>query len=815
MKNEEKIKRYQPPVTVGLSDREVEERKQLGLVNKTNIVVGKTYFEIIFTDVFSFFNVLLFIIAGLMIAAKYYSGLFFLAVLIPNIGISLYQDIKARRLMGKLRILSQKQVCVIRSGNKVTIDPQDIVLDDVVCLDSDDQIPVDGIVLDETIVVDESALTGESRQIIKNKGDKLLSGSFVISGHCHMYAEVIGEESYIETIQAKAKKFKRSKSEILKSLTYMFRVIGIIVITLGVFIGVIYGLRGGFKDYESFQFSMRGISGSMIAMIPSGLYLLSTLALATGVLKLSKKGARVQDFYSIEMLARSNVICVDKTGTITSGEMDVKKVVLFGSDYTNEDVQQIVSNLLKATKDSNFTAKSLSKYFKYELTKGVVESLPFNSDNKYSAASFTGGDTFVLGASAFINVPNQSVIVHRTEEYTSQGYRVLMLGKSKGGIKDGKVVGVVEPIAFIILEDHIKDNAAKTFAWFKENGMQVKVISGDDPITVSRIAMNVEIENADKYISLENLSDEEVTKAALEYNVFGRATPSQKEIIVQTLKKAGNKVAMTGDGVNDMLALKRADCSIAMNSGSEAAKNVSHIVLMDSDFGSVPSIVAEGRRVVNNLQRTGSLFLVKTIFAMTTTLVFLITMITNDFAYPFHATYFMPWSLINIGIASFFLALERNNEPLKGSFLKTVFGKAVPASISILIPTFLIFVFVILQEEKILYTGTYSFQAATAMSVILFTVLGLVVLFKISLPMNKYRLIVFISSVVLEIGMLVGAGLISYYVGVEESILAIDYPSLTLVNYFVILILTVLTSTIYLSTSYIVEVLKGEHNVKD
>lgn len=814
MLNEDKIKRYKPPVNVGLSDREVEERKQLGLINKTKIVVGKTYFEIIFSDVFSFFNVLLFVVAGLMISAKYYSGLFFLAVLIPNIGISLYQDIKARRLMGKLRVLSQKKIKVIRSGKSSEIDRKDIVLDDVIALGNEDQIPVDGILLEGTIVVDESALTGESRQIIKREGDKLLSGSYLISGNCYMYAECIGEESYIETIQAKAKKFKRSKSEILRSLTNMFRVIGVIVIIMGVATGIVYGLKGGFKDFSTYQYVMKGISGSMIAMIPAGLYLLTSLALATGVLKLSKKNARVQDFYSIEMLARSNVLCVDKTGTITSGEMDVKKVLLCGSLYTLEDVSQIISNLLKATKDSNFTAKALSKYFNYELTKGVVAAVPFNSANKYSATSFTGGDTFVLGASAFLNIANPSIINHRTEEYTTQGYRVLVLAKASQPIKDGKIVGVVEPIAFIVLEDHIKEEAVKTFKWFKENGVEIKVISGDDANTVSRIALTVGIEGADKCISLEKLSDEEVEKAALTYNVFGRATPTQKEIIIMALKKQGKKVAMTGDGVNDMLALKRADCSIAMNSGSEAAKNVSHIVLMNSDFDSVPYIVSEGRRVVNNLQRTGALFLVKTIFAITTTLVFLITMATMRIGYPFHATHFMPWSLINIGIASFFLALERNNEPIKGSFLKSIFRKAIPGSVALLIPVFVVYLFYFLQEEKILYTGTYSFDVATSMNVILFTVLGLVIFLKISLPLNKYRLIVFISSAVLEIGMLVAAAVLAYNVGLEASILAIDYPSLTLVNYFAILILTILTSAIYFSVTYIVEVLRGEHDAE-
>ena len=816
MKNEELIKRLTPPTDKGLPIDQVEERTKLGLVNKTSVVVGKTYFEIIFSDLFSFFNVLLFAISGLMAAAQYWVGLTFMIVLVANIGISLYEDIKARHLMSKLRVLTQPKVKVIRGGEQSVINCSEIVVDDLICLESEDQICVDGTLLEGTLLVNESALTGESRNIAKNVGDTLYSGSYVVSGTGKMHAEKIGSESYIESIQAKAKKFKRSPSEILRSLTWLFKVIGGIVVAMAIATAIIYSLRGGFSSYDAFKESMKGISGSMIAMIPSGLFLLTSVALAVAVLKLSKKGARVQDFYSVEMLARINVLCVDKTGTITNGEMDVKTIVPCGDvRYKEEDIAQIMSNLLHATKDNNLTARSLLKRFNYELTKGVVEALPFNSENKYSAASFKGGETYVLGAIDFLKVDNATTLKHRIEEHTSKGLRVLILGKASG-IKNGKIAGTVKPIALIILQDHIRDEALETFKWFKENGVEIKVISGDDPLTVSHIASEAGIENADRWISLAGLSDEEVRKCATEYNVFGRVTPDQKEILVMALKAAGKKVAMTGDGVNDILALKRADCSIAMNSGSEAAKNVSHIVLLNSDFNSLPEIVAEGRRVINNIQRTSSLFLVKTIFAMTTTLVFLITLATINVAYPFEATHFQIWSVVNIGLSAFFLALEHNNDPLRGSLMKSIFRKAIPGAIAVLAPVAIVYLLYIMQLNTIFYSGIYYFQTATTMAVISFTIVGLFILLKICLPFTKYRAIVFAGAATLEVGLLVAAALVSYFVGVKESIVAINFPYLTLVNWFVTGIIIVMTVSIYFIATYIVEIFKGEHlDVKD
>ena len=816
MKNEENIKRRVPTAEVGLTKQEVEERKSLGLVNKTKIVVGKTYLEIILTDVFSFFNVLLFIIGGLMIAAQYWWGLLFLTVLIPNIVIGLVEDLHARRLMSKLQVMNQPKAVVIRDGIQETISSKEVVLDDVILISSDNQICVDGPLISGEVIVNESALTGEAQNIVKKPGDTIYSGSFVVSGTGCMIANKISFDSYIETIQAKAKKFKRSPSEILKSLTYLFRVIGVVVIVIAIATVIIYAIKGDFSSYDAFKESMKSISGSMISMIPSGLYLLTSIALAISVLKLNKKHARVQDFYSVEMLARVNVLCVDKTGTITNGEMRVKKVITYDSAYSEDQIAQIISNLLEATKDNNFTAQALRKSFNYELSKGVVSALPFNSENKYSAATFTGGETIVLGALDFLNISNKQALAHRMEEFTKQGDRVLVLAKTKKPIVDNKVASEVIPIALIALQDNVREDVIETFKWFKENNVKIKVISGDDPVTVSHIAHEAGIEGAERFVSLAGVPLEKIPSIVDDYDVFGRVTPEQKEAIIKALKAKKNVVAMTGDGINDILALKRADCSIAMNSGSESAKNVSHIVLTNSDFNSLPDVVAEGRKVINNLQRTGALFLVKTIFAVTTSVVFLVTAVVNNTTYPFHSTHFHLWTMINIGIAAFFLALERNKEPIKGTFMGTVFRKAVPGSIAVMAPVLICYVLYQLQNHGVMYTGIYTYDAATTMSILGFTIMGLFVLLKICLPLNLYRGLVFGGVTLVETGLLIAAGIASFKVGVTESILAIDFPSLTVVNYFILGIIIVLIASIYLLVSYIVEIIRGEHlNVKN
>lgn len=811
MRREEKpILRYNPDPEFGLNNEQVQERVSDGLINKTERTVTKTYFQIIFDNVVNFFNILLFTLAVLLIVAKKYDSLFFLAILIPNIGIGLYEDIHARRLMDKLTLMTAPRANVIRNGQEENILVQDIVLDDIIHLTSGAQIAADSKIVEGSLLLNESLLTGESKSVLKEVGDTVFSGSFVVSGNALVQADKIGKDSYVQSLQASAKKFKRSPSQILKSLTLLFRYIGIIVIVIGVSMLTLFGFRSAFASYEGFQKSMGPIAGSMISMIPSGLYLLTSVALATAVIKLSKHKARVQDFYSVEMLARTNIICVDKTGTITDGTMSVSKIIPYGA-MAEATIAGILSDFANASEDDNFTMKALKDYFSSPTSIEAAEKLPFNSENKYSAITFKSGITYVLGAVDFLNLNNKNGIFMRIQEYTAKGYRVLVLAKSSNGIKNGKIDGFCEAIGMVVLQDHIRPDAIKTFKWFKENNVSIKVISGDDALTVSEIARQAGIEGADKYISLVDMTIDEVKNIANEYNVFGRVTPEQKEAIISSLKSANNTVAMTGDGVNDILALKRADCSIAMASGADAAKNSSHIVLLDSNFDHLPMVVAQGRRVINNLQRSSSLFLVKTIFTLVLSIAFLIGGVFNkSVIYPFETNHIYIWELSSIGIASFFLALEPNSGRLKGTFLKNIFDVSVPAAITSIIGVVIIFGMYHLQKYNVIYTGIYSQDAAIVMSAIMFTVIANAVLLKICRPFNKYRGIVFGISTFITIAGLTASALLSLFADPRLNIFHLNFKEMNPINYFVAALITVALLTLYLTITYIVGVMKGD-----
>lgn len=789
------VSRVNAEPTEGLNDEQVNERISARLVNVTKMIAGKTYWEILRTDVLTFFNNLLFIIAGFMIFSnvndgkpqtKWFTGLFFVLILLANIGIGLYQDLKAKHLMTKLRVITTPTAKVVRGGNVLEIKPEQIVLDDILILQAGDQIPSDSILLTGDIFVNESMLTGESRNVEKKEGDTLFSGSYLTSGTCYARVVKVGKENYIETLTEKAKSFKRNPSHILRSLKVLFRYLGIIIICFAVTIVVAYAALGKFNSVENFALSVRPIAGQMVAMIPAGLYLLTSFTLASGVLSLYQKKANVQDFYSIEMLARSDVICVDKTGTITDGNLSVKKVDCL-SKTSEEEIASIILSLVEATKDENVTAKALRKHFELAPTFTASRVLPFTSDNKYSGISTELGITYIIGALEFMNVKNKDVLLKESEEYTSKGYRLLTLAKGKSEIKGDKYSEELEAIAFVILQDHIKEDALKTFSWFQENHVQVRVISGDNALTVSEIARLAGIEGAEKFISLEGRSLEEVRDLANDYVVFGRVTPEQKETLIMALKEAGHTVAMVGDGINDMLALKRADCSIAMNSGSLSAKNVSHVVLMDDNFSTMPSVVAEGRRVINNLQRTGSLFLTKTFFAMALSLPFLVLTLSTlgDFVYPFSTSNMFLWEVFNIGLAAFFIALEPDNKPINHGFLRNIMKKAFPNVAIILASTLLCYLLFVLQNNEVMHTGVYDFGAdpfntavgrsgAAGMAVICFSVLSLFVLYLTCRPLSIYRGVVVGTTLVVDAGLII----LCNYLG-EPNIFNVNFDLLT------------------------------------
>ena len=760
---DEDIIRLNPSKEAGLTTEEVDKRIKEGLDNKTELVVGKSTWDIIRTNILSFFNILLIVLAAFMIYGnvndnnpntKWYSGTFFVGILIANIVIGLYQDIKAKHLMKKMKLITTKNVMVIRNGESIAVNPQDLVLDDIVILKAGDQIPSDCILLDGEITVNESFLTGESVDVNKKNGDLIYSGTSITSGRCYAKIEKVGKDNYIETISAKAKAFKRNPSKIIKSLNSLFRVIGFIIVILFVAILITYASIGQLNDKEGFVRISAPLTAQFVAMVPSGLYLLTSFTLATGVISLHKRHANVQDLYSIEMLARSDILCCDKTGTITDGTMNVVDVVPLG-DISKQEIGDIIANVVRMTNDDNFTALALKQYFKPLKKVDSVSILPFNSKNKYSGASLSSGGTYLIGAAEYFSINNKEEIITKSNEYTSRGLRVLILVKGKELISGDSYPHEVMPLSFIILQDHVKDTAKETFKWFEDNHVEIKVISGDNAITVSEIAKVAGIKNADKYISLEGMDNEQIKKIATEYTIFGRVTPEQKEALVIALKEADKTVAMTGDGVNDMLALKRADCSIAMNSGAEAAKNVSHIVLMNDDFSTMPEIVAEGRRVINNLERTGSLFLTKTIFAMVISVVFWILSIVSSgkYSYPFMPNNLMVWEICGIGMSAFFISLERNPKPINKGFLSNIFFNAVPSAIIILIGVLACYVAYILQASGVMYTGVSDFgfsltdprlprYGATGLAVVVFTALSLMALFNISRPINKYRGIV-------------------------------------------------------------------------
>ncbi len=818
------IERFNADLNQGLSSEQVELRKKQKLVNKSKKAFGKSYTEIIISNVFSFFNVLLYIIAGVMI---YFAvahndpsilfGMFFMIVLTANTVIGLYEDITARRLLSKLRLITQPKAFVIRNGQKLEIEVTEIVLDDIIYIEKDTQISVDGIVLEGSVGLNESFITGESQNVFKTKDEEVYSGTFVTSGSAYIRANKVGSDCLANSLQAKANKFKRSPSEILKSLNRLFVVIGATVLSMALFMVLTFYAQGKFSGGATNVTSIKSITGSLVAMIPSGLYLLTSTALAVGVIGLAKKKAQVQDFYSVEMLARVDTLCVDKTGTITDGNLSIKKVIPLSSSYPDSYINQAISNVLRATNDNNATARALMEQYDLELSAGVNVALPFSSDNKYSGASFKGGKTLLIGAPEFLPLKNKTGVIKRCEEFTKDGYRVLVLGEGKELIKDNKYSGELDAIAIIVLKDHIREDAYETFAWFKQNGVEIKVISGDSARTVSAIAAEVGITNADKYISLEGMSIDEVKQIADKYTVFGRVTPEQKEALVIALKELKKTVAMTGDGVNDILALKRSDCSIAMASGADAAKNISHIILMDSNFARLPAVVEEGRRVVNNLQRTASLFVTKTIFAFVITLIFtLASIIEKDpsIQYPFITNHLYLWEIFTSGFAAFFIALEKNSEKIEGKFLANVFKKAVPAASLLLGAVLLIFGLYLFQKNGLLNLGIYSIDTAIAMSVIVFSILGLIILYKVCSPLNKYRSIILISAAVINVVLLMVTLIVTLLTNKVEPILQIPYLEMNGPAYLVTGIIIAVFAAIYLFVYNIIDIKKGE-NLED
>ena len=711
---------------VGLTSEQVKDRTDKGLVNKTKKHVTKSYFRIIYENVFNFFNVILFFITAAMIVAKIeLINFVFVGILVLNIGIGLYQDIRARILIDKLKVVSSVKVNVLRDGKLQPIKANQVVLSDIIEIKQGSQLVCDGTIVEGFAELNESLLTGESVNISKEIGSKVFSGSFVTAGTALYRVDHLGKENYAEQLQQNARKFKRVKSEILSSLKMIFKVVGFVVVALGLLQLILY--RKDLADIHSTAFTERvgSIATSLVGMIPIGMYLLTSVTLAVGAIRLVKKNMLTQDMYCIETLARVDTLCLDKTGTITDGNLNVLKVVST-SETSEKDLAKIIKTLVVATKDDNATARAIRKEF-YSLNNfDAYSAIPFNSERKYSAVMLEDGRSIVMGAREFIPHTNTE-IDDMCREYEKDGMRVLVLALHTHVISIDEKLEPSQVIGFIVLQDHIRDDAPENIKWFRENGVDIRIITGDNPESAAEIAQRAGVEGSDKYISLEGMSLEEVRHFARDYVIFGRVTPEQKEVIIEALKDDGHTVAMTGDGVNDILALRVADCSIAMASGSDAAKNVSHLVSLDSSFSSLPDVVREGRRVINNLQRTVSLFLIKTVFASVLTALFISGLFKLSIGYPFILKNMLLWEILTIGVGALFLSLQPNDEQIKSKFLMNIVFRLIPAA-SVQIGLVLFF---------FLYCKTYD--AAMSMSVLAFSVFSFVIFIRVCMPFDVYR----------------------------------------------------------------------------
>lgn len=791
------MKRETPDITRGLTRAQVEERISHDAVNHSVESPSKSGKEIICSNIFTYFNLIFFIIAVVLILVGSFRDLTFLPVIISNTLIGIVQELRSKKVLDNLSILNAPKNTVLRDGQEQTVPSEELVLDDIVIFSAGNQIPADAVVEDGEVLVNEALITGESDQITKKKGDTLLSGSFVVSGTCKGRLEKVGKDSYISqlTMEAKAMNDEES-SEMIRSLDKLVKIVGVIIIPIAL---VLFGQQY-FINESSIRDSVTSTVAAIIGMIPEGLYLLASVAMAVSVMRLASQKVLVHNMKCIETLARVDVLCVDKTGTITDNTMTVKKMLPLrktaaakkeaktadcaqtesmacaeaasenivteamgtGSENMTTEIMETVPEAMTeetaqaaeknaqeffevpkftpeeaaraelaigdfaaAMATDNITMKAIKDFFRKRSGKRPEKVFSFSSATKYSGAVFEDS-SYVLGAPEFILRSEYGEYAEQIERWSSQGYRVLIFAKYLGTL-DGKALQApVEPISMILLANPVRANARETFAYFAGQGVEIKVISGDTPVTVSEVAKEAGIANAENYVDMSTITDEaELRAAAVKYTVFGRVTPDQKRQLVGALKDAGRTVGMTGDGVNDVLALKDADCSIAMASGSDAAAQVSQLVLLESDFSKMPSVVAEGRRVVNNIERTASLFLVKNIFSLFMSLFSIILMVN----YPMEPSQISLISMFTIGIPAFVMSLEQNTNRIEGNFLSNVLFKALPGGLT----------------DFLVVSGLYLFcmefnvseaDVSTSCTIIL-AIVGLMILYRIASPMTK------------------------------------------------------------------------------
>ena len=694
------MKRFNKDIKIGLTNKEVKYQIEHNNINIDTTVPTKSVKTIILSNIFTLFNMLNLFLAFIVFLTGSFKNLLFLGTVITNTVISIIQELRAKKEVDSLSLMCTPKVNVIRDSKETEIGVNDIVLDDIIKYKIGNQIVVDSIVLDGTIEVNESFITGESDSITKRKGDTLLSGSFVVSGNCFARVEHIKEDNYSSKISKEAKYVKKVNSVLLDSLNTIIKIISWVIIPLGILLFM--------NQYNSLNNSLStaviNTVAALIAMIPEGLVLLTSTVLAVSVIRLSKKKVLVKQLYCIETLARVDTICFDKTGTLTKGDMEVKKVILVSDKY---DIKEIMNNICGNLEDDNATMKALKAYFKPKKYDKADEIIPFSSDKKYSGIKLNK-DKFIVGAPEFVTDKKINL-----DEYDN--YRVLMLVNKRH--KD-TVIGL------ILLEDKIREEASKTIKYFIKEGVDIKIISGDNPKTIRNIVKRLGL-NFNNYVDASTLSDEELKYSVDKTTIFGRVTPFQKRIIINELKRLGKTVSMVGDGVNDVLALKESDCSIALACGSEAAYNVSDLVLLSSDFTSIPSIVEEGRRTINNIEKSASLFIVKTGYAIMLALIFMII----PYNYPFIPVQLTLTNALTIGIPSFILALEPNKKKVTGNFLTNVFRKSIPTS------------FIIVLIIMIITFLPLTFIEKSTLSLITVASVGFIHIYRVCYPPKRYHLV--------------------------------------------------------------------------
>ena len=736
------LNRCRPEISAGLTEAQVLERVSYGAVNTPVESPSKSTKEIICSNVFTYFNLVFFIIAVLLCLVGSFRDLTFLPVVLANTFIGIIQELRAKKVLDDLSILNAPRSTVIRDGQEKTIPAEELVLDDVVVFRAGNQIPADAVVEEGEVLVNESLITGEADQISKKHGDTLLSGSFIVSGECRARVEQVGKDSYVSSLTLEAKAMNDEElSEMIRSLDRLVKIVGIVIIPIGIVLFSQQFFIGG----SSVRESVTATVAAVIGMIPEGLYLLASVALAVSVMRLAMQKVLVHNMKCIETLARVDVLCVDKTGTITDNTMTVKKLLpLRGkkedsqeetektgqeeADFSAEErgeVELALGDFAAAMATDNITMKAVKEAFRKRSGKRPERIFPFTSENKYSGASFEDAQ-YVLGAPEFILRSQYPEYAPQIEKWSGQGYRVLVFAKYEGTLEGKPLTEPAAPMGMVLLANPVRVNAKETFHYFAKQGVEIKVISGDNPVTVSQIAAEAGIDGAENYVDASTLyEEEELVKAASAYTVFGRVKPEQKRQLVSALKKAGHTVAMTGDGVNDILALKDADCSIAMASGSDAAAQAAQIVLLESDFSKMPSVVAEGRRVVNNIERTASLFLVKNIFSLFLSIFSIILMVN----YPLEPSQISLISMFTIGIPAFVMSLEKNTERIRGHFLSNVLFKALPGGLTDFLTVSALYLFC--MEFKVSET-----DVSTSCTILL-AIVGLMILYQIASPMTR------------------------------------------------------------------------------